>query len=463
MSGETLLNLICDILDFSRIEAQKLLMHEQAFDLEETLERALQICCMSAAKKRINVAYTVDRGVPRGLVGDPGRLQQVLLNSLVNSLKFTPNGGSVSMCCGMRREDGAMRLHIAVTDTGIGISAEGLSKLFACFSQVDSESTPSRKYDGAGLGLAISRRLCEAMGGTMTAESAGPGQGSTFRISVLLREAPPTWGPRESPGKARPTATFLAGRRFVVVDSCEPVRDALARWLAESWGAGEVVVAADEQSLTEALSNGGAWDGIIVEATAPLLNAIKAHMTFRQAGPVPSVFALSWPSMELPALCTPGLARPTSFSGFEVEANDPVAAVAQCRAAELLPGCIIIPKPVRQSRLCQALAAVYAPELFPPPPRMKDSVSAASLADLEQQREQTAEGPARQLRGDAAARAQLRVLLAEDHAINQKVVIGLLKRYGHRVTCVAHDGVDALEKLRETAGGPSALYVEAER
>ena len=222
-SGETLLSLICDILDFSRIEAQKLLLEERPFYLEEALERTLQICCMSAAKKRINVTVRVDEGLPSCLIGDAGRLQQVLLNALGNSLKFTPNGGVVQLHCGVATgERGQRMLHIAVADSGIGISPAGLAKLFASFSQVDS--SPSRKYDGAGLGLAISRRLCEAMGGTMRAESPGLGHGSTFHITLALKEAPAAV--TDGGGAALPyaPAPTLAGRRLLVVDACAPVR-----------------------------------------------------------------------------------------------------------------------------------------------------------------------------------------------------------------------------------------------
>jgi len=422
---------------------------------------------MSAAKKRINVAYSLDKAVPRTLEGDAGRLQQVLLNSLVNSLKFTPDGGHVSIQCSSKQDaDGIVRLHIKVADTGIGISGEGLPKLFACFSQVDNENMTNRKYDGAGLGLAISRRLCEAMGGTMTAESDGPGLGSTFHISILLKELPPGAIPRMSPGRHMPNNTFLAGRRLLIVDSCEPVRVALARWVIESWGAREVAAVDGEQALEPALLHGGTFDAIFAEATTPILLAIKAHLQATRA-PSLRVFAMMWPVIPA-SYAAPGLGRPSSFSGLEQGLMDdaPLDPATFC-PEDVLPGCISMPKPLRQSRIYAALVAAFSPDAQHSAQPLKDSVSAASLDKAECAPPTTKALPAaqKQVAGvpvDTAAgrmTAALRVLLAEDHAINQKVVISLLTRYGHRVTCVAHDGVDALEKLRETAGGPAAFDV----
>merc|ERR1719421_1358808 len=190
-SGESLLTLISDILDFSRIEAKKISLRLQSFDLQR--------------------AYTIAESCPPEVLGDPNRLQQVLLNLLINAVKFTDVGevvmevwaeelprteGSLTTTNSedllqaereQLREDTlkgrkAYLLHFSVKDTGIGISRDGLRPLFRSFSQVDD--SPTRKYGGSGLGLAISQRLCEAMGGTMWAESDGPGCGSTFQCTV---------------------------------------------------------------------------------------------------------------------------------------------------------------------------------------------------------------------------------------------------------------------------------------
>ena len=526
LSGETLLSLICDILDFSRIEAQKLLLEERPFDLEDALERALQICSMPAAKKRINVTCTVAPDVPRILLGDAARLQQVLLNSLGNSLKFTPDGGCVELLCSATtNEEGAPLLEIQVRDNGIGISQEGLSKLFASFSQVDS--SPSRKYDGAGLGLAISRRLCEAMGGSMSAASAGLGLGATFYLTIALKL--PEIGQQDSAGSLIPLtelerevcSRMLDGKRLLVCDSCTPVRDALVKWLA-AWGTAYVRCCASGEELHGALAHDGPWDAVITEASSPMLQAVVQHMDQRivtatrnedcadnaAAGGSDTahrqplqVFALTWPVPLLPDVTATAAIMRAPVASASGEQRRSTYDPAESAPQTVVPSCVSIPKPLRQSRLREALGSIYAPQLLalstdavamdaagegtvdgrarathmPLSGGMRPSTSALSLAALA-----TGEGlPGGAPAAAAAAQAdaptagaaaaaggssgavmrRLRVMLAEDHAINQKVVIGLLSRYGHQVTCVAFDGIDALEKLRATPQGPDAFDV----
>lgn len=472
-------------MDFSRIEAQKLLLEERPFDLEDALERALQICCMSAAKKRINVTCVVDDAVPRMLLGDVGRLQQVLLNSLGNSLKFTPDGGVVQLRCELLCAQAGQSplLQVCVRDNGIGISQEGLAKLFASFTQVDS--SPSRKYDGAGLGLAISRRLCEAMGGSMSAESAGLGCGSTFRMTFALREAPQSRGAGPQPSLDW-NGRILAGRRVLVADACEPMRLAIAQWLHQ-WGCAHVCSAGGAEELAAQLEGGGVWDAVVTDASSPLLLAIQAHVgrcavacapeacadssAAAASPPAPlRVFALTWPAMPQLLPDTVVVRTTTSTDGARRSAfHDP----AESCPHNLLPGCASVPKPVRQSRLRDALAAAFAPQLLQGVEEAKDRhaaagqfggslVSSHSVASLELP---PAFAAAANDDARTAGTAQpvlarsLRILLAEDHAVNQKVVIALLKRNGHQVVCVAHDGIDALEKLRSTPGGAAAFDV----
>jgi hypothetical protein len=490
---------------------------------------------MTAAKKRINVTCSVDDGTPRQLIGDVGRLQQVLLNALGNSLKFTPDRGTVQLRCGTIVDvDGARLLHISVIDSGIGISPVGLSKLFASFSQVDS--SPSRKYDGAGLGLAISRRLCEAMGGTMRAESPGLGCGSTFHVTLKLKEAPAasSAAPADASGALCPT---LSGRRFLIADACTPVGAALARWLRD-WGVADVAEAHSVEELQAALARGAeggaAWDGIIAEATTPFLQAVLTHLD--GAGPacaqdtcadsggaagIPSelaeqaprplsrtgravhathVFALAWPAMPLPVidLKFPGAPRAAygacAMGGADGMhfGNEPAEA-RETSPQDLVASCVTIVKPVRQSRLREALVAAFGADasrlggdaggnavqnalamatraLHPSGRPLHASNSMASFASCGDMADCAPAAakllPARPpLAAGAAAGAaaateppapSLRVMLAEDHLINQKVVVSLLHRYGHKVACIANDGLDALHKLRETPGGPAA-------
>ena len=177
-SGESLLTIINDILDFSKIEAGKLDVEVQPFDLRECIVSAVELVRHRATEKGLKLVVAVADDVPASVKGDPTRLRQILLNLLSNALKFT-EAGEVKLTLERR---GADELHFAVQDSGIGLTPEGMAKLFQSFSQADSSTT--RKYGGTGLGLVISKRLAEIMGGTMTAQSDGAGQGCTFRFHI---------------------------------------------------------------------------------------------------------------------------------------------------------------------------------------------------------------------------------------------------------------------------------------
>ncbi len=194
-SGDSLLTIINDILDFSKIEAGRMDIERHPFDLRECVESAMDLIGARAAEKHLDIAYVFEGEVPAAIDGDVTRLRQVLLNLLSNSVKFTEKGEVV---LSVRTEgdeqtgEGSL-LHFTVRDTGIGLSEAGLSRLFQKFSQADSGTT--RKYGGTGLGLAISKLLAELMGGTMWAESAGPGLGSTFHFTMRCVPAAAAAGP----------------------------------------------------------------------------------------------------------------------------------------------------------------------------------------------------------------------------------------------------------------------------
>ncbi|HET9975856.1 MAG TPA: ATP-binding protein, partial [Burkholderiaceae bacterium] len=191
-SGESLLAIINDILDFSKIEAGRMELESAPFVLRECVESALNLVRARAAEKGVALTASIDADVPVAVAGDVTRLRQVLLNLLSNAIKFTDKG---EVALSVTRGEGD-ELQFTVRDSGIGLSAEGLAKLFQSFSQADASTT--RKYGGTGLGLAISKRLAELMGGTMSAESAGPGQGSTFRFSI---RAPQAQAPQPTPAR----------------------------------------------------------------------------------------------------------------------------------------------------------------------------------------------------------------------------------------------------------------------
>jgi signal transduction histidine kinase len=199
-SSDALLTIINEILDFSKIEAGKMSLEEQPFDLRECLESSLELIKIRAAEKGIELAYQMDPSTPPALIGDVTRLRQVLINLLGNAVKFTERGEILLSVSGAA-EPGC--LEFSVSDTGIGIPADRQVHLFQPFTQADLSI--SRRYGGTGLGLALSKRLVEMMGGTMWVESEGaPGKGSTFRFSIVLRPAPEWQGRTFAAGRAAP-------------------------------------------------------------------------------------------------------------------------------------------------------------------------------------------------------------------------------------------------------------------
>lgn len=183
MSGDALLNIINDILDFSKIEAGKMNIEATSFDFRDLINKNLGLHSVFAEEKGLQLEYEIDDEIPRLLIGDPYRLQQVLVNLISNALKFTENG-KIHVSAGVREKRGTdLLLIIAVSDTGIGIAPEQMNKLFKSFTQVDGSIT--RNYGGTGLGLYISKQLVNMMGGEIWVESL-PGQGSTFKFTVKL-------------------------------------------------------------------------------------------------------------------------------------------------------------------------------------------------------------------------------------------------------------------------------------
>lgn len=386
-SGETLLTLINDILDFSKIEANKLELEQLRFDLRAMLEDAVDMLASRAHAKGLELVSIVDPATPAFVVGDPGRLRQIVLNLANNAIKFTEQG-SVVIRCGVATEDDThATLRFTITDTGIGIPADRLGRLFQPFSQVDSSTT--RKYGGTGLGLAISRQLAGLMGGDIGVEST-PGSGSTFWFTVVVEKCEP-------PDDLTQVDLDLHNAHLLVVDDNDANR-LLVRTLIEQWhGRCDEAIDAYQglAALRAASESGDRYDLALLDMQLPEVDG----MTLAQ-----------W-IHEDPALATTPLILLTSL-GYQSEANQSRRFTAQ------------ITKPLRQAQLREQIALALGRQ------------RPADENEPEPAEKQTM--PAR----------TMRILLAEDNAVNQKVALMMLKKLGYHADTVAN-GREAVAALSE--------------
>jgi PAS domain S-box-containing protein len=381
-SGDALLRVIDDILDFSKIEAGRLELEREQFDLREWIEGALDIVAPRASEKHLELGCLIGEAVPPGIVGDVNRLRQVLLNLLANAVKFTEAGEVIVHVDSEPVGDGRHRLHVAVRDTGIGIPQDRMDRLFESFSQVDAST--SRRYGGTGLGLAISKRIVELMGGTMWAESE-EGKGSTFHIELTASEADVP--PRLLPGDGLPK---LAGMRMLVVDDNATNREIVSRQ-ARSWGMEPVAVERASEALA-LIETGESFDVAALDMLMPEMDGLELARAIRRLRD----------EQELPLVLL------TSFSGL------PQTRSAGEFSAQLT-------KPIKASQLYNALLRALAE------PATEPTAAAAEA-------------------GDAPGASSLRILLAEDNSVNQKVALRILDKLGYRAD-VASNGLEALEAL----------------
>ncbi len=277
-SGESLLTIINDILDYSKIEAGRIELELAPFDVRECVADALDLFAGPAAEKKIQLTASIAPDVPACVAGDATRLRQILVNLVANAVKFTP-GGEVRVAVASEDLDGANRRHrlkFSVQDTGIGIAPEGMDRLFKSFSQVDASTT--RRFGGTGLGLAISHRLAGLMGGTMSAESE-VGRGSTFSFTVVVdaKEAPPSASP------VRPAADPTTGQRCplrVMIAEDNAVNQRVAGLLLQRLGYRATTVGSGLEALT-ALERTD-YDVILMDVEMPDLDGCEATRRIRE-------------------------------------------------------------------------------------------------------------------------------------------------------------------------------------
>jgi PAS domain S-box-containing protein len=394
-SADALLTIINDILDFSKIEAGKLDFENLNFDLRLALDEIAELASIKADEKKIEFANYVHPDVPSLLVGDPGRLRQVLLNLASNAIKFTHQGEVVTEVSLINEDADRAVIRFSVTDTGIGIPEDRLERLFKSFSQVDSSTT--RKYGGTGLGLAISKRLVEMMGGQIGVESR-MGRGSTFWFTADL-EKQDVDGMEQ---KACPVPEDVRGKRILAVDDNAVNRRIMQAYL-ESWQCRATVVGSAQEALekmTAAAKQNKPFDMAILDFMMPgmdgqaLGKTIKAHPDLKHT----QMILLTSRGMR-------GDAAQASSVGFDA----------------------YLTKPIKQSQLFDAVLTVFGKPVNVEGKERHPIITRHSIAET--------------------GKRKLKILLSEDNPVNQKVALIHLKKFGYTAD-VANNGHEALEAVK---------------
>jgi CheY-like chemotaxis protein/nitrogen-specific signal transduction histidine kinase len=389
-SGEALLTIINDILDFSKIEAGRMELEEAPFDLRDCLEAALDLVAIRAAEKGLDLACEVADGTPAAIVGDSTRLRQVLVNLLNNAVKFTERGEVVLTVHRAPSGNGAgvqQTLHFAVRDTGVGIPTDRRDRLFRSFSQVDASTT--RRYGGTGLGLAISKRLVELMGGQIWVES-DLGEGTVFHFTIVA-EAVPDVASRAHLLGEQPA---LRGKRLLIVDDNATNRRIVVQY-ARNWGMLPIETASPIEALAW-IARGDPFDVGVLDVAMPEMDGVVLAAEIRRHRRV----------ADLPLIFLSSIGQRES-------------------GADAIQVAAYLMKPLKPSALFNALIAVFAGQH-------------AALARVVPGKPTLDPGMAK--------RRPLRILLAEDNAVNQKLALRLLERMGYRAD-VAGNGLEAIAAL----------------
>jgi len=399
-SADFLLGIINDILDFSKISAGKLELEEVDFDVGEAVEEALEMLATQAQGRGIELACMIPATVPSRLRGDPGRLRQVLNNLVGNSIKFTESGEVVvRVTCESQTSQEAV-LVFEISDTGIGMAQETVWKLFTPFTQADSSTT--RRFGGTGLGLAISAQLVEQMGGRITVKTA-IGSGSTFTFAIRLRRQ------SAESGQALRDLRELRGRRVLIVDDNATNRQILhyhaARWAMHDDEASDGHEAFE--MIRRASADGQPYDLMLLDLQMPRMDGIMVCEAIANE---------------------PGIKQPTVIMMSSLGRRLDAAQMEALRIRAWLS------KPLKRTQLEDCILSAL------PQPSPKRIAA----------REQAGAAAARVLKKADPAGRRLRVLVAEDNAVNQKVALRILERLGYSADAVGNgaEAVSALANIR---------------
>lgn len=402
--GESLLTVIDDILDFSKVEAGKLSFEASDFELKGAIEGTLDLLASRAQNKGLELISFVEPDVPNALRGDPGRLRQVMINLVGNAIKFTERGEVVVYIKKESESEREVELHFAVSDTGIGISSDAQQKLFQPFVQADGSTT--RKYGGTGLGLAISKKIVAMMNGAIGVKSAS-GKGSVFWFTSRFEKQ------SESAQTLVPSAASLEGVRVLIVDDNETNRYILHRQVL-SWGMRNDAASSGSEALTllrNEFSADDPYEIAILDMQMPEINGLELARAIKADVSIAKTRLIMLTSL----------------------ASHDAAAWRECGIEAHLT------KPIKQSHLFDCLTKLMAGGVVEgaeqPFEKLRREKAAASAAARAQSRE-------------PVALQSARVLVAEDNAVNQRLAVLLLRKFG----CVAQtveNGLEAVEAHRQ--------------
>lgn len=401
-SGEALLVIINDVLDYSKIEADKLELHPEPFDLERAIHEIIMLLQPLARDKGIELLVDYDIFLPTEFIGDPGRIRQVLTNILGNAVKFTLTGHVLTRVVGVPREDGKTAVHVTVEDTGIGIPQEKLGDVFGEFNQVEDDR--NRKFEGTGLGLAISKRLIGIMGGQVWVDSV-VGEGSSFGFQIVLPSPPGT--------TVSPPVLPRNLRRALIVDD-QPVNRLILEKQLQVMQV-ETESCANGQEALDLFARDPGFDLILTDHNMPGLDGLELAQALHEAGHEVPVIMLS------------------SNTGYAEQ--DPAAQYLAC----------VLKKPVPRGQLFDTLTSLA---VSGPGPSTNVKASPPATPDPHAKAGDLPDPAPPQPAGSEPVEGRIRVLTAEDNKTNQFVFRKMVKSLDIDLQ-FAGNGIEAVAAFRE--------------